>query len=83
MVALYGLAAVLTMGIAPFTVAVMGRTNGRLIELATRGEERKKEGEEEERKEVGELLGRWKVLNGVRSLLPFLGGVAGVVAVLA
>lgn len=77
MVGLYGLAALLCVGIAPFTVGVMKGTNDRLIELSEGAEQKVEEGE------VRGLLEKWGRLNGVRSLLPVLGGVAGVVAVLA
>ncbi|KAL5322615.1 hypothetical protein ACEPPN_010588 [Leptodophora sp. 'Broadleaf-Isolate-01'] len=83
--ALYGLAALLTVGIAPFTVLVMRGTNERLISLSE-GTGRgigKVGSEQEQEEEVRGLLERWGRLNGVRGLLPLFGGVVGVFAVLA
>ncbi|KAH7348571.1 hypothetical protein BKA65DRAFT_594371 [Rhexocercosporidium sp. MPI-PUGE-AT-0058] len=76
-VAMYGLAALLTVGIAPFTVLVMRGVNESLIGLSE-GDGKDREGEDE----VRGLLERWARLNGVRSLLPFVGGVVGAFAVL-
>ncbi|PVH82444.1 DUF1772-domain-containing protein [Cadophora sp. DSE1049] len=82
-VMLYGLAAVLTMGIAPFTALVMSGTNERLIGMSE-GKGVGMSGKEDvEGKEVRGMLEGWGRLNGVRSLLPLLGGVVGVVAALA
>lgn len=82
---LYGLAAVLTMGIAPFTALVMSGTNERLIVLS----EGKgagvggKEKEDVQGKEVRGLLEGWGRLNAVRSLLPLAGALVGAFAALA
>ncbi|KAJ4993968.1 DUF1772 domain-containing protein [Stagonosporopsis vannaccii] len=63
-------AAALTVGIVPFTILFMKETNERLLEFAAReGLTRAEEGE------VVEFLGRWKVLNGVRGMLPFVAAV--------
>jgi len=82
---LYGLAAILTMGIAPFTVLVMSGTNERLIGLSEgKGDGvRGKEKEDVQGREVRGLLEGWSRLNGVRSLLPLAGGLVGVFAALA
>ncbi|PLB39875.1 DUF1772 domain-containing protein [Aspergillus candidus] len=67
---LYGAAAVLTVGIVPWTMVGMSVTNGKLLELADgkgKGKEREVEG----------LLERWMGLNAVRAALPLLGGVVG------
>lgn len=83
MIALYGLAALLTVGIAPYTLVIMKGTNGRLIAKSEEKEtvrEGKTGGEEGE---VRGLLESWARLNAVRSLLPLVGGLAGVMAALA
>jgi hypothetical protein len=72
---MYGMAAVLTVGIVPWTILAMSGTNERLIAVAE-GKGKEDEGE------VGVLLGRWTALNGVRSLFPLLGSVVAVMAVL-
>jgi hypothetical protein len=77
---LYGVAAVMTIAIVPWTLLMMSSTNNRL--LAKAKETGSGNGKEDDR-EVGELLKRWTTLNGVRSLLPLVGGVVGLVAVLA
>ncbi|KAK0127374.1 hypothetical protein ONS96_006923 [Cadophora gregata f. sp. sojae] len=84
-VVLYGIAAVLTMGIAPFTALVMSGTNEKLIGLSDgKGKgPSEKDGVDVEGKEVRGLLEGWGRLNGVRSLLPLFGGVVGVIAALA
>ncbi|OJD34132.1 uncharacterized protein BKCO1_2500049 [Diplodia corticola] len=79
---LYGAAAALTIGIVPYTILTMRGTNNKLIKNS---EEIGRQGvaapaSREEESEVEELLGRWMWLNGVRSVLPALGGVAAVVA---
>lgn len=86
---LYGLAAILTLGIAPFTIVFMAPTNGRLLAKAEKAREKGK-GKEKEKvvggeandREIMELLRKWTVLNGVRSLLPLLGATVAVVAAL-
>ncbi|KAL5333729.1 hypothetical protein BJX70DRAFT_380150 [Aspergillus crustosus] len=75
-VALYSVAAALTVGIVPWTLAAMKGTNGRLLEKA---------GsvwivDEERSEEVKGLLGRWTVLNAIRGLFPLVGAVVGVYA---
>ncbi|KAH7043818.1 hypothetical protein B0J12DRAFT_787628 [Macrophomina phaseolina] len=79
---LYGAAAALTLGIVPYTIVAMRPTNGRLIK---KSEDIGRQGPaavatEAEQAEVDALLGRWVALNGVRSVLPALGGVAAVLA---
>ena len=59
-------AAVLTMAIGPFTLAVMGGTNEKLMTAANTGS-----GKEDARA----LVERWGVLNLVRGMLPLVGGV--------
>ncbi|KAK9319770.1 DUF1772-domain-containing protein [Lipomyces orientalis] len=81
-VALYFTAAILTVGVVPFTLIAMNHTNNSLIAMA----EQKKDASgsvkpNEEPVEV--LLKEWRFLNGIRSLLPLLGGVTALVAALA
>ena len=75
---LYGVAAVMTIAIVPWTLLLMNPTNRSLIEKAGAAVELK--GDEEE---VQGLLRRWGNLNGIRSLFPLVGGVAGALAVLS
>ena len=74
---MYAAAAVLTLGIVPYTVATMSHVNDTLLELTDR-----KEDLWTSRVEVEGLLGRWTTLNWVRSLLPLAGGFAGIAAAL-
>lgn len=74
---LYGAAAVLTIGIVPWTLLAMNPTNQKLIAKADSTATVK-----DDEKEVEELLKKWGTLNGIRSLLPLLGSAAAVVAVL-
>lgn len=62
---LFFVAAALTVGIVPYTLALMKGTNDRLLGFAKRDELTASESRESE-----ELLKKWTVLNGVRSLLP-------------
>lgn len=82
---LYYVAAVLTVGIAPFTLGVMWPTNTKLKEYAEKeeGGESKEEGEEVlEAVEVQGLLKKWSNLNAVRGALPLAGAVVGAIAAL-
>ena len=76
---LYSIAAVLTIGMVPFTGLFMLETNGKLMAFAENamGGEVKMDGEV-----VGELLRKWGVLSGIRSLLPLFGSAVGLLAVL-
>lgn len=66
------MAAVLTIAIAPFTFAVMGGTNAVLIA----GAEGVGKLEEES---VKALVVKWGKLNLIRSVLPLLGGIMGII----
>lgn len=81
---LYSLAAVLTIGIVPYTISVMSTTNNRLLAMADQGSGSGDAGEPAKIKdnEVVELLTRWKYLNAIRSLLPLIGGAAAFGAIL-
>jgi len=76
---LYSIAAVLTIGMVPFTGLFMLKTNGKLMALAVaaKGGEGKMDAVE-----VGTLLRKWGFLCGIRSLLPLFGSLVGMVAVL-
>jgi hypothetical protein len=75
---LFWVAAALTIGIVPYTAATMMTTNNKLLRFAEKAE--KEELSSSESSEVGVLLERWTVLNGIRSLMPLAGAViAGVV----
>jgi hypothetical protein len=80
---LYAAAAVFTLGIVPYTLITMNPTNNKLIEKAGKVDVNSKglDGTGDD-KEVGELLKKWQVLNGIRGVIPLLGVVAGFVAVL-
>jgi hypothetical protein len=80
---LYAAAAVFTLGIVPYTLLTMNSTNNKLIVKAGKVDVNGKglEGTGDN-KEVGELLRKWQGLNGIRSVIPLLGVVAGFMAVL-
>lgn len=73
---LYLSAALLTIGIVPWTVVTMTKTNNSLIAIAEAAKTPVVT-------EVSELLKRWTSLNGVRSCFPLLGGVLGLFAILS
>lgn len=70
---LYVLAALAVSGVIPFTALVMSSTNSALAALAT-GSTRAADSE------IMELLNRWIRMNYVRSCLPLLGSVLGLLA---
>lgn len=74
---LYCTAAILTMGIVPYTIVAMSSTNNRLLAKSEATEETLVD------VEAKELLQRWTFLNGVRSSLPLAGAITGLIAVLA
>ncbi|KAJ4014928.1 hypothetical protein NW766_005247 [Fusarium irregulare] len=65
-----GIASALTVSIVPFTIIFMASTNDLLMKAAAGTLEASQE-------DVAKLIGRWGVLNLVRSLLPLAGAVAG------
>ncbi|KAF4626910.1 hypothetical protein G7Y89_g11245 [Cudoniella acicularis] len=75
---LYTLAAALTMGIVPFTLMFMAPTNNKIFRKAAQAATAPAFDSE-----FGALIERWSTLNFVRSLLPLLGGVVGMAAILA
>ncbi|KAL4885448.1 hypothetical protein BJY04DRAFT_134518 [Aspergillus karnatakaensis] len=75
-VALYSAAAALTVGIVPWTLAVMVPTNKKLIGRA----ESVWVEDEGSVTEVKGLIGKWTVLNTLRGVFPLLGAVVGVLA---
>ncbi|EAW10392.1 DUF1772 domain-containing protein [Aspergillus clavatus NRRL 1] len=74
---LYSAAAVLTVGIVPYTLAFMMGTNH---ELEAKAES--KVGAELPAREVEPLLNRWEALNVIRGVFPLVAGVLGLVAAL-
>lgn len=76
---LYGLAAILTIGIVPYTLVAMNATNQKLL---VKAEEKVGAKDVVKDEEVGALLRKWTTLNGVRSMLPLVGTAAGFLAML-
>lgn len=77
---LYAAAAVLTISIVPYTLTAMKGVNDRLHAIADAPLEESKATVVAEKGEVETLLRKWYLLNLVRSLLPAVGCVLGVVA---
>ncbi|KAL4957066.1 hypothetical protein BDW69DRAFT_157112 [Aspergillus filifer] len=74
---LYAAAAAATVGIVPWTLATMRGVNSALAGVAEGvGANGEKKGDE-----VYELLGRWRVLNGIRGVLPLVGAMLGFLAI--
>ncbi|KAM6492428.1 protein of unknown function (DUF1772) domain containing protein [Amanita muscaria] len=87
----YLAAAVVTMSIAPYTLAVMLPTNKRLMERAARKDVTpKQQGEQEENaqqrehedREIPDLMVKWAWMNAIRGLFPLVGAVIGASAAL-
>lgn len=78
---LFGTAASLVTGIVPFTLVFMLPTNDALM-VRTAEEDILSTTEKPDQKTTEELLTRWAILSGMRSLLPLAGGVLGLLAVL-
>ncbi|KAJ5244627.1 hypothetical protein N7489_004723 [Penicillium chrysogenum] len=77
---LYWRAAILDVGIVPYTFAFMIQTNSSIFEIANVKDSSEKPASEENR--LAPLLNRWACLNTVRSLFPLAGGILGLVAAL-
>ncbi|PYI35345.1 DUF1772-domain-containing protein [Aspergillus indologenus CBS 114.80] len=73
---LYTAAAVLTLGIVPYTILTMRPTNNALIALAQSLKDLTAADETRSR----DLLAKWTLLNGIRGLLPLAGAMLGMVA---
>lgn len=73
---MYCTAAVLTLGIVPYTIGLMSDTNNQLIDKANSNWV----ADEKSSTEVESLLSRWLKLNAGRGLLPLVGGLIGLVA---
>ncbi|PYH47016.1 DUF1772 domain-containing protein [Aspergillus saccharolyticus JOP 1030-1] len=71
----YCLAGALTLGIVPFTIVFMKKTNDRLTQWAQHRAEEAWTAEADA--EVEGLLWKWTWLNAVRSVFPLLGGLVG------
>ncbi|RDW63638.1 hypothetical protein BP6252_11183 [Coleophoma cylindrospora] len=83
---LYSVAALLTVGIVPYTLLTMSSTNNKLLaksKKASSDAEITAAFSPAEDKEASDLLKRWTFLNGIRSTLPMLGAVAAALAGLA
>jgi hypothetical protein len=79
MARLYGTAALLMIGIVPWTILAMNETNRKLTAKAQEKVGMKGSGVRDE--DVHGLLRKWTTLNGIRSVLPLLGSVVAMVAV--
>lgn len=80
---IYAAAALLTYGMIPFTAVFMLPTNNKLMALAEKSTGGKGANAlAANQKEVNELLEQWSVLSGIRGLLPLLGGVVGLAAIM-
>ena len=77
---LYWGAAILDIGIVPYTLAFMVQTNSSIFEFANVKDSSEKPASEEN--QLAPLLNRWACLNTVRSLFPLAGGILGLVAAL-
>lgn len=82
--AMFAGAGIVTSLIAPFTVFVMGRCNGRLHELAAKyRSDGKNDMSTLDVDEVERLLAQWIKLNYLRASLPLVGSVLAAIAPLA
>jgi hypothetical protein len=81
-VQIYSVAALLTIGMVPYTMFFMLPTNAKLTAKAEQAAGAKSSIAADD-KEVGELLRNWAILSGIRGLLPLLGGVISMAAILA
>ncbi|KAJ5833269.1 hypothetical protein N7474_001580 [Penicillium riverlandense] len=73
---LYSAAAILTLGIVPYTIVAMSNTNNALLNMA----KPKIELSDRNQAESVTLLDKWVNLNLFRSLLPLAGGLIGIAA---
>lgn len=72
-VGLFSVAAVLTLGIVPYTMLTMTSTNNALLERA-------KSAPEVSDTETARLIEKWTTLNALRGYLPLAGAAVGIVA---
>ncbi|KAH0558644.1 hypothetical protein GP486_004704 [Trichoglossum hirsutum] len=81
-VQLFSTAAILTIGIIPYTIIAMRPTNNKLLAKAEQEFDLKGASASvtSDDREVGELLKKWTFLNGIRSLMPLLGSAAALLA---
>ncbi|CAG7916530.1 unnamed protein product [Penicillium olsonii] len=73
-------AAAFNVGIVPWTLLFMVKTNKGIFEFADRKDQKSSQ---EEDSRLTALLNKWATLNTVRSFFPFLGGLMGLVAALS
>jgi hypothetical protein len=76
---IYSAAALLAIGMVPYTMIFMLPTNNKLMAKAEQAAGAKGAVAADD-KEVIELLGKWSILSGIRSLVPLLGGVVSMAA---
>ncbi|KIX94734.1 uncharacterized protein Z520_09424 [Fonsecaea multimorphosa CBS 102226] len=80
----YGSAAMLTLGIVPFTLIAMSSTNNKLIQHSNAVPKSPSTPlQQPSDEEVDSLIAQWTTLNLIRSLLPLAGSILGAVAMLA
>ncbi|KAE9377164.1 DUF1772-domain-containing protein [Stipitochalara longipes BDJ] len=79
---IYSVAALLTYGMIPYTAIFMLSTNQKLMAKADQAVGAKGAVATDD-KEVIELLKNWAVVSGIRGLLPLLGGIVSMAAILA
>lgn len=77
--ALYGTAAILTLSIVPYTIVTMSSTNNALLAKTKLDSEPPAQASAE----IEDIVNDWVTLNGLRSLLPLVGGLLGMFAALA
>ncbi|CAI7626072.1 hypothetical protein PCG10_005940 [Penicillium crustosum] len=77
---LYWGAAILNVGIVPWTLLTMLPTNTSIFEVANRKDSSETPVGDET--QLAPLLNRWASLNAIRSFFPFVGGVLGLLAAL-
>ncbi|KAJ5706139.1 hypothetical protein N7455_004380 [Penicillium solitum] len=78
---LYWGAAILNIGIVPWTLLFMLQTNSSIFEVANMKDSSKTPVRDET--QLAPLLNRWASLNTIRSFFPFAGGVLGLLAALS
>jgi hypothetical protein len=79
---IYSAAALLAIGMVPYTMIFMLPTNNKLMAKAEQAAGAKGAVAADD-KEVIELLRKWSILSGIRSLVPLLGGVVSMAAIFA
>ncbi|CAO2649665.1 Nn.00g070500.m01.CDS01 [Neocucurbitaria sp. VM-36] len=78
---LFALAAFMTIGIVPYTIAVMKPTNDKLMQFATKT--KKTELSATDQESIDAILQQWTFLNTLRSAFPLAGAAIASVAIMA